>query len=235
MGASRPRKGFAADTQKQLAESDWDFRAPKWGAAGLLMDHPYEFRKPDFTGEVDPDLYLRATPEDATCKGLYFHSMLDMMAKLPKDRVADIVVERPRYLPFLDYPLREHMRLSFALVPRLFPGKPTRQAFREMGWKAFPDFSATMLGRVVFGVLGDDLQRAFESGPRAIAQSIKPGLAVINTLGERHMRMEYYDIFGILDPYYIGVVEGMVRHYGFEPDVRIHTMDIANAVLDVKW
>jgi hypothetical protein len=88
---------------------------------------------------------------------------------------------------------------------------------------------------VVFGVLGDDLQRAFESGPRAIAQSIKPGLAVINTLGERHMRMEYYDIFGILDPYYIGVVEGMVRHYGFEPDVRIHTMDIANAVLDVKW
>ena len=76
------------------------------------MDHPYEFRKPDFTGEVDPAHYLRATPEDATCKGLYFHSMLDMMAKLPKDRVADIVIERPRYLPFLDYPLREHMRLE---------------------------------------------------------------------------------------------------------------------------
>lgn len=39
----------------------------------------------------------------------------------------------------------------------------------------------------------------------------------------------------ILDPYYIGVVEGMVRHYGFEPDVRIHAIEIANAVLDIRW
>lgn len=199
------------------------------------MDHPYEFRTPDFHGDVDPAAFLAATPESATCKGLYFHTMLDMMAKLPKELRADITVERPRYLPFLDYPLREHMRLSFAVVPRLFPGIPTRQAFREMGWKAYPDFAATMLGRVLFGVLGDDLERAFEAGPRAIAQSVKPGLAVVSTLAERHVRMEYYDIFGVLDPYYIGVVEGMVRHYGFEPSVRIHTMDIANAVLDVKW
>lgn len=199
------------------------------------MDHPYDFRKPDFHGDVDPAAYLAATPEHATCKGLYFHSMLDMMAALPKELVADIVVERPRYLPFLDYPLREHMRLSFALVPRLFPGVPTRQAFREMGWKAYPDFAATMLGRVVFGVFGGNLGLAFEAGPRAVAQSVKPGLAVVNTLAERHVRMEYYDIFGVLDPYYIGVVEGMVRHHGFEPDVSIHTMDIANAVLDIKW
>jgi hypothetical protein len=45
--------------------------------------------------------------------------------------------------------------------------------------------------------------------------------------------LEYSDIYGILDPYYIGVVEGMVRHYGFEPHVRIHAIDIA--VLDIRW
>ncbi|MCA9534675.1 MAG: DUF2378 family protein [Myxococcales bacterium] len=199
------------------------------------MDHPYDFRVPDFSGDLDPGPYLSATPETATVKGLYFQTMLDMMAALPKERVADVVVERPRYLPFFDYPLREHMRLSFALVPRLFPGVPTRQAFREMGWKAFPDFAGTMLGRVVFGVFGDDLEKAFEGGPRAVSQSVKPGMAAVTLLAERHARMEYYDIYGILDPYYIGVVEGMVRHYGFEPDVRIHAIDIANAVLDIRW
>ena len=127
------------------------------------------------------------------------------------------------------------MRLSFAVVPRFSPHVSTRQAFREFGWRAFPDFAGTMLGRVVFGMFGDDLQHAFEAGPRGVTQSVKPGMAVVTSLDERHVRMEYYDIFGILDPYYIGVAEGMVRHYGFEPDVRIHALDISNAVLDVRW
>ena len=199
------------------------------------MDHPYDFRVPDFTGEVDAAAFLAATPENATCKGLYFNTMLEMMSRLPKEQVADITLERTRYLPFLDYPLLEHMRLSFVVVPRLYPGLPTREAFRRMGWRAFPDFAGTMLGRVVFGMFGDDLGRAFEAGPKGVSQSVRPGMATVTTIAERHVRMEYYDIYGILDPYYIGVVEGMVRHFGFEPDVRIHAIDIANAVLDVRW
>ena len=204
------------------------------------MDHPYNFRTPDFHGDVDAKAHLDATPDDAVVKGLFFDTMLKMLASLPAELQEEVrrevPVMRPRYLPFLDYPLREHMELSFAVVPRLFPDVPTRQAFRQMGWNAFPDFAGTMLGRVIYGNLGtEDLVRVFEAGPRGIAQAIKPGFAEVSAISDDHVRMEYYDIYGILDPYYIGVAEGTVRHYGKEPTVKIHTIDIANAVLDIRW
>ena len=197
------------------------------------MEHPYDFRVPDFGGDVDVDAHLARVPENATCKGLFFRAMLQMRDALPPEQARLVTLERARYLPFLDYSLAEHMRLSAQLIPLLFPGVPTRSAYRQMGWRAFPDLAGTMLGRAVFGHLGPgDVAKAFELGPRGLKRSIEPGVTVHS---DRHVWLEYYDIYGILDPYYIGVVEGTVRHYGETPEVRIHTIDHANAVIDVRW
>ena len=200
------------------------------------MEHPYDFRVPDFRGDVDVAAHIARVPENATCKGLFFRAMLVMRDGLPPERARQVKLERPRYLPFLDYPLVEHMRLSDQLIPLLFPGIPTRSAYRQMGWRAFPDLAGTMLGRAVFGHLGaGDVAKAFELGPRGLKRSIDPGFAEVTVHSDRHVWLEYYDIYGMLDPYYIGVVEGTVRHYGEEPQVRIHTIDPANAVIDIRW
>lgn len=195
------------------------------------------FSAPDFSRELDPLPYLERVPPDALCKGMFFHDVLKAVQRVSPTAAAQLVphMGQRRYVRFKDYPLREHMELTAEAVKLLYPQLPSREGMRRLGWLAYPTFADSMVGRIVFGVLGKDLDRIFEVGPKSFEVSMTRGRAVARRLGEAHWRYELKEVFGYLDSYYVGVLEGPIRHHGLVPDVRIHPASISDAVLDIRW
>jgi uncharacterized protein (TIGR02265 family) len=193
------------------------------------------FKRPNFHGDFDMEVFHARCPEDATCKGMFFDDILTLAGKLSEEQRTRIEQVRPRYLSFKDYPLREHMRLSWQVVSLLYPGVPKRRAYRELGWRAYPIVESSMIGKVLFGILGNDLDAIFRVGPKGFSMSLSHSQMMTEKLGDRHWRCTMRDVFGVLDPYYIGVVEGPILHHGFTPDVRIHSTSLSDATLDIQW
>lgn len=195
------------------------------------------FVRPSFHGDFDLEAYFARCPEDATCKGMFFDDLMTLAATLPEEQQAEIerARVRPRYFAFKDYPLREHMRLAWEVVSRVYAGVPMRRAYRELGWRAYPVVEASMFGKVLFGILGNDLDAIFRVGPKGFAMSLSHSHMKTEKLDDRHWRVTMRDVFGVLDPYYVGVVEGPILHHGFTPDVRIHATSPSDGVLDIRW
>src|SRR5690606_23716025 len=140
-----------------------------------------------------------------------------------------------RYIPFKDYPLREHMTLSSRLVPRLFPQYPTREGMRRLGWLVYPLFKESLIGRVVFGVLGHDLDQVMRVGPRSFELSLTRGRAKAERIGDGHYRYHFEEIYGFLDSYYVGVIEGVFRDHDVPCVVRIALRTPVDGVMDISW
>jgi uncharacterized protein (TIGR02265 family) len=58
---------------------------------------------------------------------------------------------------FKEYPVDEHVRLLAAAADALYPGLPRRHVFVLLGRGAYVMMIETLIGRVIFGVLGRDI------------------------------------------------------------------------------
>ncbi len=175
-------------------------------------------------------------PEDAACKGMYFADLVATLRKIapPGDaRVAELTAKR--YVPFRDYPLADHMRMTALSSRLLFPDCCTREAMRRFGWKAFPTFVQSLIGRIVFKTLGPDLDQIFAAGPKSFEVSLTRGRAKATKLGDAHWRYEFREMFGYLDTYYVGVIEGPIRKYGFTPEIRLALESPSDGAMTIRW
>lgn len=195
------------------------------------------FVSPRFDEDLDVEAYLERVPDDACCKGMFFGDLVDAAKSVSAQATAEVTRElgQRRYIPFKDYPLREHMTLSSRLVPRLFPQYPTREGMRRLGWLVYPLFKQSLIGRVVFGVLGHDLDQVMRVGPRSFELSLTRGRAVGEKIGERHYRYSFREIYGYLDSYYVGVMEGVFRDHGVRAEVKIALSSLSDGVMDIRW
>lgn len=202
----------------------------------MAPDDDERFRAPDFSKPFDLRVYLANTPEDATCKGLFFQDVLKAVraAKVPvsPERLPQLA---RHYAAFTDYPLRDHMELTARVAGILYPGVPTREGLRRLGWLVYPGFADSLVGKVIFTVFGEHLDRVYELGPRSFPASLSRGRATTERRGERHWRITFREIYGFLDCYYVGVMEGPIRRVRKTPDVRVHVQSLSDGAMDVRW
>jgi uncharacterized protein (TIGR02265 family) len=188
------------------------------------------------TGEIDADAYLRRVPSDAKCKGVYFHDALTLLRKANLSDSGPLAeLAQRRYIPFRDYSLREHMEITLAVSKALFPELPGREAMRRLGLKAFPTFMQTLMGRIIFKTLGPDLDQVLRAGPRSFEVSLTRGRAVATRVADGHWRYEFSDMFGFLDTYYVGVMEGPIRAFGYTSNIEISATTLSDAVMNIRW
>jgi uncharacterized protein (TIGR02265 family) len=196
---------------------------------------PPPFVRPNFDHELDSKPYLDRVPEGTCCKGMFFNDIINNVRRMSPGAEKLLPGASRRYVPFRDYPLREHMGLTAAAVPLLFPRMLSREGMRRLGWLSYPTFAESMVGRVVFGILGNDLEQIFSVGPRAFPISVNRGRATAERLGSNHFRYVFRDFFGYLDTYYVGVIEGPILHHKRVPDVRLHLETLSDGIMDIRW
>ncbi len=195
------------------------------------------FEMPRFARPVVLDEHVRALPAGATCKGLFFHDIVERLrtsapnhAMFGRDGLAS-----KRYVHFFDYSYGDYMRVLHGTALAIFPGVPVGEGLRRLGRSSYVALLNSQLGRVVFGALGNDMRRVFEMGARAYPMVLNFGKVDVEVLGSDRLHYHFRDLPAFLETYQVGVIEGAMQVCGYEGEVRIQLKNLGNAVLDVRW
>lgn len=196
--------------------------------ASAAVDDGYTI--PDMTAPFHVDAYLQACPADATIKGMFLNDLLAHVAQAGGGALTD-----KRYVAFKDYPMREYVELAPRAAARAYPDAPVREGLRRIGRSAYPTLAETMIGRVIFGVLGKDLEAIMKVAARGYAVSQSPGTAEVLDVGPGRARVRLTNLYTFVDSFQLGVFEGAILACGRTGEVRAKVESIATAEILATW
>ena len=187
------------------------------------------------SGDFDLDGRLRRVPRDYLCKGMFFSSVVDALGS-DFEAESALLVGPPRlgrYLPFGDYPQVDYARLVGAVIKRDYASAGMREGSRQFARREFSVFGTSTVGVVLMNLVGDagsallrfpDMVRTVMKGGEVTAREEDGGVT-----------LSFHRFYGWLDCHFIGVVEGIVQHYGTSPiiDVEIDGWTIGR--YRVRW
>jgi uncharacterized protein (TIGR02265 family) len=196
-----------------------------------------DYETPDYTADLDVDAYIARCPADATAKGMFLTACVDLARRSAPSRTEEVFdgLSRRRWTPFLDYSLRDTMRIHTNVARIRWPREPLREGLRRFGWTAYPTFAESSAGRLLFGVLNRDFEGKFSLMSRGIAISVSHARVTPHRVGERHWRVEYEDVFCFLDCYHVGIIEGVARAHGLTANIMVKLRSPESGTLDVRW
>lgn len=195
-----------------------------------MHNNPDSFELPDWSAPFDADEYLRSIPEHATSKGMFFEPLRARVKE-----AGGVFSGRQHYVAFKDYPAREYLRVVLDSAAQIFPGAAVRQSLRQIGWLAFPTFSQSLLGRVLFKFAGSDVAKALRAVPRAYGALSSVSSAEVIELGEGSAIVRLRQVWDVPDASEVGVFEGGLRTLGREGEVRVRRLDLADCDLRLDW
>jgi uncharacterized protein (TIGR02265 family) len=189
-----------------------------------------EFTVPDWDAPLDPEEHARTVPTHATVKGMFMQKILD---EAGHRGVA--VPDHGPYRAFKDYPLRKLLDLEVDVAPRLFPDVSLREGLRRLGWTAYPALLDSVIGRVIFGVLGRDLPAIFRTTTKGYKVSLSVGSADVIEVGDSHAVIRLREMYNFADAYQVGVFEGVFRHYDRPGEVRLRRVTAFDVDILAVW
>jgi len=195
------------------------------------------YQTPRFELPVVLEEHVRALPSNATCKGLFFHDVLDRLRKSAPNNalLAPGGLGSKRYVHFFDYSYGDYMRVLHGTAAAIFPAVPVGEGLRRLGRSSYPALLNSQIGKVLFGVLGTDTRRILELGARGYQVSLNFGRVEVEDLGSRHLRYHFRGLPAYLETYQVGVVEGAMRASGADGRVRVKLANLGNASFDIRW
>ncbi len=188
------------------------------------------YYRPNHRAALLVDGYATACPADATGKGFYFSSFLREAASNGQH-----LDGYGPYREFKDYPLKEGIRLVAECARRLYPDEPIREAIRRIGWTVFPTLLSTMIGKVVFGALGDNIPAVMGMSPRGFEVSMSRGRSEIIRVSAHDAEVRISDSYLYPDCFFVGVFEGTLAHYGKEAQVEVRNVGKGTCEYHVRW
>lgn len=162
---------------------------------------------------------LSRLPARATAKGFYFRAFLRELAHQGQH-----LEGYGPYRDFSDYPLREAVALLRECGQRMYAAEPPREGLRRLGWVVFPTLLSTVVGRVVFGALGNDMQAMGRNAPRGFEVSLSHGRCEALRVSERQSELRVTNFHLFPDSFLVGVLEGSGAHYGHELEVKMRQL-----------
>ncbi len=169
------------------------------------------FRPVDWTKPLDPEAYYELMPAGATAKGMFFELVLDELDR--HGLRGSLPFEPPAYRGFKDYPYRDLLTLEVAAAQLLHPKVSLREGLRRLGRLSFPMFCESMIGRVVFGVLGAEPGRVLRLAAKGYGIAANTGRAVPLDVGEHSGVLRLQTIYNFPSAYHVGLVEGALEMY----------------------
>lgn len=186
---------------------------------------------------IDAEAQIRRLPSTATVKGMFLEYGFDY-AKDKKSRQElskEAAIADKRYTSFRDYPMADWLRLIPVAATAVHPELPEADALRRLGHGVYPMFTSSMIGKVVFGVLGKDPDRIFPMGYKGWQLSVNFGEITGRLLRPRTVVYEFKGVPLYLDTYNLGVLEGAIEVIGAKASVSVSMKDVDHAEYEICW
>ena len=189
-----------------------------------------EYGVPDMQAPLDVAAYMAHCPEHAVARGMFFGDIVDAL----KRRGLRPSTSK-RYVAFSNYPQREFIEFAARSVELLHPDLPLREGLRRVGHLAYPTFRDTMIGRVMFGVLGDDIEAVMKIVPKGYDAALNVVQAKTLAVGRGYALFRFENLHTLFDSYQVGVMEGAILACGREGEVRLKCESLSTGQALVTW
>jgi uncharacterized protein (TIGR02265 family) len=195
-----------------------------------LPSVPRGFVTPDDAAPFDPLPNILGVPGEHGIRGLYFNSMID------EANIKGVAISADRsYIDFKHYPVREHLELMIEVARQCHPGSSLRGAVRRMGRTAYPVFAASLVGRVMSGVLGNDLARIMKIASKGYECSLSHAHASVVASNPHSARVRLENNYAFIDAYQVGVFEGALEACNREGEVYVRQDSVSEGEIFVRW
>ncbi|HEY1100342.1 MAG TPA: DUF2378 family protein [Myxococcota bacterium] len=190
---------------------------------------PAGFRRPDFARPLDVEATVAALPLGGAIKGMYLQAIADLCAKSGK------TLSQSSFTAFKDYPLALQTRLGVEAAQLMHPDVPVREGLRRIGRTTYGVLSSTLIGRVVFGVLGRDIAKVTPLAAKAYDVSGRGLDATVIEQGDgfSHIRLEGHAC--LIDSFHVGAFEGVLDFCGVDGEVFLHEVGPTTTDLFTIW
>lgn len=155
------------------------------------------------SGSLDLVAIEAAIPAEAMTRGMFFADIAEAL----KQRGLPAAAAKP-YNAFGNYPQRDFIMFAGTAARTIFPECTQREALRRIGQLAYPTFKKNILGKVMFGVLGNDVSAIMKLVPKGYAATLSHGRADYINGGPNFAHIKLTDIHTFLDSYQVGLFEG---------------------------
>ena len=187
---------------------------------------PFNIDAPD----DDIERVLNECPDTAKVRGMF----LDDLQKLMRAVAPNHPALKTRYNSFFDYPMREFLQLVVEAAATLYPEARRNEGIRRLGLRAFPEFAATHIGRVVFLPLGNNPARVFAAASKAYNLTLKPSHIKILDKGNDFILNEL-KLKTFMYSYNLGVWQGAFESINVEGQVFTRRVDLFHAEYFITW
>jgi uncharacterized protein (TIGR02265 family) len=188
-----------------------------------------EFTDPDWEAPLDLGERLAAVPPDITIKGMFFQLIVDE-ARNASGRSPG----RERYVPFKGYPADEWMKVLVECAGLTYPRLPAREGIRRLGRRVYGMFVETMVGRVLFSVVGGSTTAALRVLPQAYRIS-GTGKAEVSVIRDDRAVVHLRGLWDFPDAYHVGVLEGGLTALGRVGKVRVRVLSLCDVDMELTW
>ena len=169
-------------------------------------------------GDVDADAKARAIPDTFVAKGMFFSRHVQQLGAGWEEAQKDLSAPPRfgRYLPFVDYPQSDYVRIIAATAAKVYPRVGLCEGLRRLAREDFNVFAESTLGKVVLSVVGD-ARSALLKIP-LVYSKMAPGDWEVSArdVDDGIVRIEFNPLYGSWE-YVVGQLEGVVLYYSGSP------------------
>jgi uncharacterized protein (TIGR02265 family) len=186
-------------------------------------------RAPDWSEKVDFAARLAAVPATASMRGMFIQFLL---ASAPPEVQAKYAARR--YIGFKNYTMREYVEIlqdACAAAPK----QSHAQCLRSLGWGVYPNYAKTITGTAIFAVAGLSFERMIEVSPTAYRVGLSPATVNVQTLGERHARVELRECWNVPEFHQVGIWEGAMHVCGVKGEIQTEPLGFGAVDFDINW
>ncbi len=187
------------------------------------------FRPLNLTRPFDVSLSTQAS-QNVTIRGLFLSEYVSDLRELG--------VEWPtRIVPFKTYPATEVVNLVSKLAELKYKHYPVRQAWHDIAACQYPVLRESLVGRVIFGTLGDNIPSVMKVANKGYSVA-SPELGPVRTLEIEAKRVvvEFERQSMPIEGWHSGVFAGAIVAMKHEPTtLAVDLRDEFNGKLEVCW
>lgn len=206
--------GHAPETRPCLRATLFTGARDLWQFPIMVVPRvPAGFVKPDLHAQINLDALI-ADRASVRVRGMFIGAVQE------RCRAAGMDVGRPA-IAFKLYPFEDHVRLLEKGARLIYPTEPTRKGIWLLAHDAFDALLSSTAGRVVFGILGKDIQRITRAVTKAYEIGGEGITATLVDMGDNWSRVRIAGAGSLLGCYHTGAFRGVITACGFDGDVHV--------------
>ncbi len=191
---------------------------------------PSGFKPVDPQRHIDVNAYIKRVPKHATGKGMF---LVRLLQELDRRGIARPTSER--FLPFGDYPLQRCLELNAQAARLMFPTLPLADGLRRVAWTSFDTFARSLIGQVLFGAVGHDVDSILKLSSRALSCATNVGTNELEVIRDRTAVLQVEDAFLFAEQFGVGMLEGVLRTCKCEGEVLASMTSPTSGAFYVRW